>query len=192
MNCSCNGNWSCLSVSAPYSQENRVEQRRSQNHRLNGMLKCQGLGPGLLVPQVRAATVRLHCLIPCWSWQKESSMKNAAGASRGISKNDLAKLQAWQAVRSFGRKTSSLMNWYALFSPFASWFVPGRHKKISGMLMNNRGSVHLENCRVSGEVWLYNLSAGGPLPSKEKTKVQQIAVAVWSVYVAYNIIGMAY
>lgn len=146
MNCSCNGNWSCLSVCAPYSQENRVEQKRSQDHRLNGMLKCQGLEPGLLVPQVRAATVRIHCLTPCWSWQKESSMKNAAGTSRGMGKNYLAKLQAWQAVCSFGRKTSSLMNWEASFSPFASWFVPVRHKKIAGVQRSNRGSVHSENC----------------------------------------------
>jgi len=86
VNCSCSGNWSCLSVSAPYSREDREEQRGSQDRRLNGMLKCQGLERGLVVPQVRAATVRLRCLIPCWCRQKESRMKNAAGASRGTRK----------------------------------------------------------------------------------------------------------
>lgn len=82
----------------------------AENHKLNGKLKSKGLEPGLLVPQIRAVTVRIHSWILCWNWQKENSMKNVAGASRGISKDYLAKLQAWQAVHSFGRKTSSLMN----------------------------------------------------------------------------------
>lgn len=99
MSCELNLRWKLILPVrfCPYSWENRTECRRSQDHWLNRMQKCQRLERGLLVPQVRTATVRFLCRKPGCNWQKENRMKNAA-TSPGSGKNSLTKLQARQAI----------------------------------------------------------------------------------------------
>lgn len=70
-----------------------------------------GATTGLAGPSGQSCNCQTSLPATCWSWQKESSTKKAAGTVRGFSKKYLARLQAWQAVLSSGRTASSFMNW---------------------------------------------------------------------------------
>lgn len=192
MNCSCNGNWSCLSVSALYSQEDVEEQRRSQDRRLNEMLKCRGLEPGLPVPLARAAPVRLHWLILCWSWQKESGTKNAAGFSRGISKNYLAEASGMTGSALLWEENLFSYEVIGLIFPIRlmictseawenSWNTEEKQRLSSHIALQSelRGLAVKPLCRCAFTKW------------GKETKAQQIAVVVWGVYVAHNVVGTA-